>query len=156
MNVKYVNPFIHATIKVFAEFVGAEVHPNKPFVYNPAAGIVKYDISGIIGLAGEVLGLVVISFPKLVALRTVSKIIKAETKIFDETVVDSIGELINIIAGNSKKGLEEIKIVMSLPSIVKGFNHQLGWISGVPVICIPFEFEGGEFYVFVSLKDLII
>jgi chemotaxis protein CheX len=156
MNVKYVNPFIEATQSVFREFVGLEVKPKKPFIYNPNTGMIKYDISGIIGLAGEVLGMVVISFPKVIALKTVSKIINYETKIFDEVVVDSIGELINIIAGNSKKAIEEIKIVISLPSIVKGYNHQLGWMSGVPVICIPFDLDSGEFYVFVSLKDLIV
>ncbi len=156
MNVKYVNPFIDATRNVFREFVGLNVKPKKPFIYIPNTGMIKYDISGIIGLAGEVLGMVVISFPKVIALKTVSEITSSEIKIFDEVVVDSIGELINIIAGNSKRALEEVKIVISLPSIVKGYNHQLSWMSGVPVICIPFEMESGEFYVFVSLKDLII
>ncbi len=155
MNVKFVNPFIEATQSVFKEFVGVEVKPKKPFLYNSGTSNINYDISGIIGLAGEVLGVVIISFPKISALKTVSKIIKNETKIFDEYVVDTIGELINIIAGNSKKSLEDIKIVISLPSIVKGYNHQLAWITGVPVICIPFEFEYGDFYIFVSMKDVI-
>lgn len=156
MNVKYINPFIQSTQVVFKEFVGVDVRPRKPFVYNPAASMIHYDISGIIGLAGEVLGLVIISFPKLVALKAVSRVINTEIKIFDDIVIDTIGELINIIAGNSKKGMEEIRIVISLPSIVRGYDHQLGWISGVPVICIPFDSESGEFYIFVSLKDLIM
>lgn len=156
MNVKFINPFIEAAQVVFREFAGIEVRPRKPFVYNPRANGIHYDISGIIGLAGEVLGLVIISFPKIAALKTVSHVIETEIKIFDEIVIDTIGELVNIIAGNSKKGMEQFRIVISLPSIVRGFDHQLGWISGVPVICIPFDSEAGEFYMFVSLKDLII
>ena len=156
MNVAYVNPFIETTLAVFRDFVGIHVNPGKPFLFNSAASLITYDISGIIGLAGEVLGVVIISFPKMVALKTVSTIIKTETKIFDDTVVDSIGELINIIAGNTKKLLEEKKIIISLPSIVKGYNHKLAWITGVPVVCIPFECDYGSFYLFVSLKDLIV
>ncbi len=156
MNVKYVNPFIEATRNVFREFVGLYVKANKPFIYIPNTETIKYDISGIIGLAGEVLGMVVISFPKAIALKTVSHITNTEALMFDEVAIDSIGELINIIAGNSKKALEEVKIVISLPSIVKGYNHQFAWMSGVPVICIPFDLESGEFYIFVSLKNLII
>ncbi len=156
MNVKYINPFVEATQMVFKEFVGIEIRPRRAFVFTPGNSTIHYDISGIIGLAGEVLGLIIISFPKLVALKTVSRIINTEIKIFDNTVVDTIGELINIIAGNSKKGMEDIRIVISLPSIVKGYNHQLGWVSGIPVICIPFETDSGEFYIFVSLKDLLL
>ncbi len=156
MNVKYINPFIKTTQEVFSQFIGISVKPGKPFIFNPSETRLNYDISGIIGLAGEVVGFVIISFPKIVALRTVSKLTGNEMKIFDELVVDSVGELINIIAGNSKKEMEEFRIVISLPSIVRGVNHQLAWISGVPVICIPFECEYGGFYVFVSLKDLIV
>ena len=155
MNVKYINPFIETTVSVFREFVGVSVRPGKPFLYNASTSLINYDISGIIGLAGEVLGVVIISFPKMVALKTVSSVIKAETKIFDDTVVDTIGELINIIAGNTKRQMEEVRIIISLPSIVKGYNHKLAWITGVPVVCIPFESDYGEFYVFVSMRDLI-
>jgi chemotaxis protein CheX len=155
MNVKFVNPFIKTTQDVFRQFVGITVQPGKPFIYSPASNKLNYDISGIIGLAGEVVGFVIISFPKLVALKTVSKITERQTKIFDELVIDSVGELINIIAGNSKREMEDVKIVISLPSIVKGVNHQLAWISGVPVICIPFGSDLGDFYVFVSMKDVV-
>lgn len=155
MNVKYVNPFIETAISVFKDFVGITVHPGKPFLYQTSNSHINFDISGIIGLAGEVLGVVIISFPKLVALKTVSRIIRAETKVFDDAVVDTIGELVNIIAGNTKKQFEEIKIIISLPSIVKGYNHKLAWITGVPVVCIPFSSDYGEFYIFVSMKDLI-
>jgi len=156
MNVKYINPFIKVTQEVFSQFLGIDVKPGKPFLFSHTETKLHYDISGIIGLAGEVIGFVIISFPKNVALHSVSRLIGAETDNFDELVVDSIGELINIIAGNSKREMEEFRIVISLPSIVRGANHQISWISGVPVICIPFECEFGDFYVFVSLKDLIV
>ena len=113
---------------------------------------IRYDISGIIGLAGDVRGSVVISFPKLVALKVVSDFLHQEIKIFGDDVIDTIGELINIITGNAKKDLENYKIMISLPSIVKGPNHQINWMQGVPVITIPFESKYGPVYLFLSMK----
>ncbi len=86
MKVKYINPFIDAAQGVFRDFVGIDIRPRKPFIFNPRENLIHYDISGIIGLAGEVLGLVIISFPKLAALKIVGKVIKSDVKIFDDVV----------------------------------------------------------------------
>ena len=155
MNVKYINPFITATINTFKGFLGANLKTGKPSLFNSSESDIKYDISGIIGLAGEVRGAIVISFPKLVALKIVSDFLKEDIKIFGDDVIDTIGELVNIIAGNAKKDLEEYRIVISLPSVVKGPNHQINWMQGVPVIMIPFTSNYGEVYLFVSLRDII-
>ena len=96
-----------------------------------------------------------ISFPKIVALDLASRITKETIKIFDDTVIDLVGEVVNMIAGNAKRGLEQYKLVISLPSIVKGVNHQITGVSGVTMIGIPFSSTKGDIYLFVSLKDLI-
>ncbi len=155
MQVKYIQPFIQATVKVFKEFLGVEIKSGSPFIFNYSENKYHYDISGIIGIAGHTMGIVVVSFPKLVALDLASKATGEKITIFDDTVIDLVGEVVNIIAGNAKQGLEEYKLVISLPSIVKGVNHQISGISGVPLIGIPFSYEKGDLFLFVSLKDLI-
>jgi len=156
MKVQYINPFIKATINVFKTLLGAKAEPGKPVLYNPDSNNLKFDVSGIISLSGEVLGVIAISFPKLTALKIVSRLERRVVKIFDNTVTDAIGEIVNIVAGNSKKDMEEFRIVISLPSIVRGKKHNISWITGVPVIAIPFSSDLGNFYLFVSLKDLIV
>ncbi len=155
MQVKYIQPFINATKKVFKEFVGVDIAPGQPFLFRHDENRYNYDISGIIGIAGHTMGIVVISFPKLVALDMTSKVTGEKVTIFDDTVIDLVGEIVNIIAGNAKQGLEQYKLVISLPSIVKGVNHQISGVSGVPLIGIPFSSDKGDIYLFVSLKDLI-
>jgi len=155
VQVKYIQPFVNATVKVFKDFLGVDIKAGQPFLFNHNENKYSYDISGIIGIGGHTLGIVVVSFPKLVALDLASKITGESIKIFDDTVVDLVGEIVNIIAGNAKKGLEEYKLVISLPSIVKGVNHQITGVSGVPMIGIPFSATKGDIYLFVSLKDLI-
>lgn len=156
MNVKYINPFIIASQNVFRDFIKTEVKPGKPEIFNAESGRYDWDISGIIGLAGEVIGLVVISFPKVVALKILSKMLGRPITIIDADVTDIIGELVNIIAGNAKQGLEEYKVAISLPSIIEGKRHKLTGISGVPMIVIPLESEFGRIDLIVSFKNLDI
>ena len=155
MQVKYIQPFISSTVKVFKGFLDVDIKPGQPFIFNHNENKYSYDISGIIGIGGHTMGIVVISFPKMVALDLATKITGQVTKIFDDTVIDLVGEIVNIIAGNAKKGLEQYQLVISLPSIVKGVNHQITGITGVPMIGIPFSSPKGEIFLFVSLKDLI-
>jgi len=153
MKVEYINPFVTATQNVFKVMMETDIIAGRPYLFDPLTGSHSYDISGIIGLSGETTGAVVLSFTKLCALKVVSTFSGMETKIFDQTVVDAIGELINIIAGNAKKDLKDFKLTISLPSVVTGHSHRLNWPTGVPVIMIPFNSPMGEFSIGVSLRE---
>lgn len=155
MNVKYINPFVSATQKVFETFLQCPAVPGKPFLYDRNAEGGSWDISGIIGLAGEILGVVVISFPKILALKLVSGLEGKEIKIMDDTVVDMVGEIVNIIAGNAKRDLEEHQIAISLPTVVRGQRHSFPGLSGTPLVAIPFKSEKGDFLLLVSMKNLL-
>jgi chemotaxis protein CheX len=153
MKVEYINPFVAATQNVFKMMMNIDITAGKPYLFDPMTGAHSYDISGIIGLSGETTGAVVLSFTKLCALKVVSEFSGMEIKIFDQTVVDAIGELINIVAGNAKKDLKDFKLTISLPSVVTGHSHRLNWPTGVPVIMIPFTSPMGEFSIGVSLRE---
>ncbi|MDR2734882.1 MAG: chemotaxis protein CheX [Spirochaetota bacterium] len=153
MKVEYINPFVNATQNVFKMMMNIDIAAGKPYLFDPFAGAHSYDISGIIGLSGETTGAVVLSFTKLCALKVVSEFSGMEIKIFDQTVVDAIGELINIVAGNAKKDLKDFKLNISLPSVVTGHSHKLNWPTGVPVIMIPFTSPMGEFSIGVSIRE---
>jgi len=153
MNVAYLNPFINATQSVFRSMMEVDPVPGKPFLMDLLSDEYAFDISGIIGLSGEATGAVVISLPKLTALRAVSRFARMDVKIFDQTVVDAIGELINIIAGNAKRDLSEYTLAISLPSVVTGHLHKLNWPTGVPVVSVPFSSNIGDFSISVSLRE---
>ena len=100
MQVKYIQPFISSTVKVFKEFLDVEIKPGQPFIFNHSENKYRYDISGIIGIGGHTMGIVVVSFPKLVALDLASRVTGQKIKIFDDSVIDLVGEIVNMIAGN--------------------------------------------------------
>jgi chemotaxis protein CheX len=60
---------------------------------------------------------------------------------------------VNIVAGNAKKGLENLRIEISLPGVIVGNDYKINWPKGVPVITIPFSSEVGNFSVNVSMKE---
>jgi chemotaxis protein CheX len=155
MNVKYINPFITATQGVFQTFLQTPVTTGKPYLLDRTKEQGSWDISGVIGLAGEVLGVVVVSFPTVLAVKLVSVLENREVTIIDDSVIDLVGEVINIIAGNAKKDLEDLKIAISLPTVVRGSRHSFPGISGAPMVAIPFTCDKGEFSLHVSMKDLL-
>lgn len=151
MQVKYINPFIKASMNLFKDFLGLEVKAGKPHIIKDPETL--SEVSGLIGLAGETAGAVVLSFSRDTAIKLVSKMVGQEINVFGPEVADGVGELINIIAGNAKKDLTEFRIEISLPGVIIGDEYQLHWPEGIPVVAIPFESEAGPFSVNVSLSD---
>ncbi|MCX7656461.1 MAG: chemotaxis protein CheX [Treponemataceae bacterium] len=151
---KYIEPFVEATTGVFTSMVGIDLTVGRPYIceMNSPHG---WDISGIIGLTGEARGAVVLSLKQDLALAITSALTGRTQQSVNEDVIDAVGELVNIIAGNAKKGLEtSFKLIISLPTIVEGPNHHIAWpLEQTRIICIPFMVQGGkEFCLSVALE----
>ena len=155
MNSKYITPFIDSTINTFKELFREEITVKKPF-YMDRNEIYDWDITAIIGIAGDAKGAVLLSFKKDVAIFLTSKLIVKKLNEITDEVIDTLGELVNIISGNAKKGLEEYRLMISLPSIIKGANHEVVFpAKNLPIIVIPFEMSRGKFHLSVCLENII-
>lgn len=151
MQAKYINPFLTASINLFRNFLGIEVTNDTPYINADAQNL--QEVSAIIGLAGDTVGAVVLSFSRETAVQMVSHFSAQKYQAISKEVIDGVGELVNIIAGNAKKGLKEFRINISLPGVITGNQYKINWPKGVPVITIPFKSSYGDFTVNVSLKD---
>jgi len=152
MQVKYINPFLKASVNLFKDYLGFKIDPGKPRILPDPQNL--YEVSGIIGLAGETTGAVVLSFSRETAIKVVSAFEKRKYTALGGEVIDGVGELINIIAGNAKKDLLDFRIEISLPGVITGQTYQIHWPEGIPVVAIPFASEVGPFSVNVSLRDM--
>ncbi|MDR2662649.1 MAG: chemotaxis protein CheX [Treponema sp.] len=151
---RYIQPFIEASNNTFKNFVGAELSAGRPYFLENSA-VSEEDLSAIIGLNGEARGAVVIGMKEALAIRLTDMLTGEKHSAVDDEVVDAIGEIVNIIAGNAKKGLEEsFRLIISLPSIVRGRGHQIKWPSNqARIICIPFTiFETETFTLSVAIE----
>ena len=154
MGIQYIEPFVEAAVHVFTDFFGEAPQAQKPFLLK-REDETGWELSGIIGIGGDSKGVVVISLTEAVALELTGRLVGHPVAEINDDVMDTIGELVNIIAGNAKKGLEQYRLVISLPSIVRGKSHQVSWPSGIPVIGIPFTMSKGSFFLAVGLENII-
>ena len=155
MKKEYIMPFVEATQNVFQDFFGVTPELDTPYIVKKEETS-NWDISGIIGIAGESKGVIALSINEKLATALVSKLVGKQIKTVDEDVIDTIAELTNIIAGNSKKGFEEYRLKISLPSIIKGKEHEIFWPrQDIPILSIPFTLPEGKFMLFVGLEKKI-
>ena len=150
-KVEHINPFLSATAEAFSTMIGMTAEPGKPYL-KKGSGI-SYDVSGVIGLSGEAKGSVIISFPRITAIKVVSAFLGEKVASLDDDVTDAVGELANIIAGSAKKNLTDFKINISLPTVVLGERHSIFEPKDVMCMIIPFTCEAGKFDVAVNLKS---
>lgn len=155
MKIKYIEPFLEATSVVFKDFFKAEPEHQNPYLIKREDEH-NWELSAIIGIAGEAKGVVVLSFPEKLAMELTSKLVGQEVTSIDDDVIDTIGEVVNIIAGNAKKGFEHVRLVISLPAIITGKNHSISWPgSTIPIIGIPYKIFSGDFILSVGLENVI-
>ncbi len=150
MDVRYINPFIRAIKNVFSTMLKVEVDVQKPHVKTD--GTACADVSGVIGFTGDATGCVVLSFPSVVACKAASTFAGMNITLESPDLVDAIGELANMVAGNAKKDFEGADISISLPSVVIGSDHTIGQSRQVPRLVIPCASPLGQFYVEVAMK----
>jgi chemotaxis protein CheX len=155
MIVRYIDHFISATVNVFKELFQLAVEVQKPYLVKTEEAH-NWDVSAIIGMAGEAKGAVVLSFTDSLARALAARLTGGGSAVSAEMVTDTIGEMVNIVAGNAKKGLEQYRLVISLPSIVKGKNHVIAWPArGIPIIGVPFRTSLEPFHLSVGLENII-
>jgi len=150
MKVEHINPFLRSTIDTFATMLKRKIVPGKVFLRVQPHNA---DISGVIGLSGDIRGAVVMAYPKETALKVVSAFLGENITDVNETVADAIGELTNIITGYAKKDLADLHMSISLPSVIRGSNHLVDMPKDTPVVCIPFSGECGDFTIEVSMVE---
>jgi len=150
----YVEPFVEVTVSTFKEFVGVEVSPRHPHFLDPDKAF-EWDISAVIGLSGAVKGAVIVSMKSELAIKLTDILTGAGHTELDADVIDAIGEVNNIIAGNIKPKVPNgDRIVISIPTIIRGKEHSIAWPSKqTRILCIPHKaFENDIFHLMVAIE----
>ncbi|TVR11799.1 MAG: chemotaxis protein CheX [Planctomycetota bacterium] len=152
LNVDYINPFIEAVVNTFKTMCSVDVQRERIFLKGD--GEERYGVTGIIGLGGEASGAVVLNFPEEVAIKSVSSFVGEVYDAINSDVVDGVGELTNIIAGDAKNRLLQkgYSFDIGLPKIVVGRNYVTAQSSSIACIVIQFACSLGKFALEVSLK----
>lgn len=141
MKIKYINPFITATQSVFKTMLSIDVKMNKPIFKTEKK--TSGDVTGIMGLVGDRKGTITISFSREGAMFVYQTLFGDECSSVTPDVIDAIGELTNIISGQSRKELEKVGINLkaSIPMVVVGKEVEMNFITTLPIVQLPFTFK---------------
>ncbi|MGD9791075.1 MAG: chemotaxis protein CheX [Phycisphaerales bacterium] len=151
MDPTVIKPFIASIQNVFSTMMQLQVSIGEPRIKSSNTG--EHDVSGIIGLSGDVVGSVVLSFPTETATNVVALFCGMKVDPTSPDFADAIGELGNMVSGGAKAMFHGRKASISCPSVVLGKNHVIARPSGVPCIVIPCMTDCGDFVIEVAIKN---
>jgi chemotaxis protein CheX len=142
--------FADAVRSVSETMAGVPVQTGAPARKEP--GGPRYDVSGVIGFAGEIAGSLVIRFPLPVAAGLVTGLAGGMTFAPESSdFADAVGELANMVAGAAKSRIGKAASI-SVPVVIVGAGHAVPALSDVPVIVIPCTCQHGPFVLELNLK----
>jgi len=150
MNADLLSPFVESTQHAFKTMLNRQISADAPKTAKTTE--FSYDISAIIGLSGKAQGVVALCFPQRVALAVVSQLLGAPIQEMGPDIADGIGEMVNIVAGYAKAPLQQYSLLISLPSVVTGPDHDVSHPRGIPKSYVTLRDSSGPFALELSLK----
>lgn len=152
MDVRFINPFLEATINVLKTIAFVDPRPGKPHLKNDNIAI--GDVSAIIGLTGSAKGSLALSFSEQSIKKIVNNMLGEKFTEINDDIRDAVGEITNMISGDARKRLEAdgFTIAAAIPTVVSGKDHRIKHVLAGASIIIPFEIDEGPFVVDVCLE----
>jgi len=137
-----------ATQEVFEIMLGCQVKPAEPAAPKPKGGF-----TAIVGLAGALCGVVTLCCAPQTAGQ-IAKGMLGDTADSEREVVDALGEMCNMIAGNFKNKLAgtDERCVLSVPSVVSGGEYSLHSMADGHSVELVLLFENAPVAVCLQLK----
>ena len=149
LDVRLINPFIEAIQAVLSKEVGATIsRSGSPGL--TAGSKLPHEVTAIIGITGDLVGLVLISLPAESALKFFELVV-GEAK--DDIVRSAIAELANTIVGTASVGFEDMDLNwdISTPAVLQGKDAQLTTLN-ITRVAVPLETSLGPITLEIALS----
>lgn len=144
MNVRFINPFVESIDSVFTTMLQT-VPRRAPLRVSDGSGA-GAAVTSLIGITGQVHGVVVMRFPPATALSLAGRMLMSECAEINDEVVDAISEVVNMVAGAAKAKFDcDPPLQLGLPTVVDGANYRVKYPSKSVWLEIPFESDAGSF-----------
>ena len=115
------------------------------------------DMSGIMALAGEKKGVILISFFEDLAKEVIGAIMAIDpAELTEDDVHDGVAELLNMLAGGAKARLgdTEAHFLLSAPSVIIGTQHRVIQQKDMPCVVMVYRIEHSYFAIQLCLMAL--
>ena len=128
-----------AVKEVFSMMVGAEV--SIPEV-DPSSK--DADVTGMVGLAGEMCGVLSVRCSRNAAMRIASQMLGVPMAEAASHQSDAVGEICNMVAGNFKAKIDGLqdKCMLSVPTVISGQSYEFHSLAVGDKIELPLVLQG--------------
>lgn len=152
MNAKNCVPALRESVReVFQAMMGLNVTPADPVAL---AWPPLQQYTSMIGLAGEVSGLIYFICGQPLACLVTSSMLGMEIAENDPSITDALGEVANMVGGSLKNKVPEfMHNRLSLPSVVSGSDFEIHIPGGRDEEVAAFETNGHPFILHLILKN---
>jgi chemotaxis protein CheX len=139
-----------AVKEVFSMMVGSEVS-----VLEPANVPVVTEVTGMVGLAGELCGVLGVRCSKSCASKIASKMLGVPVAEAADHMSDAVGEICNMVAGNFKAKIDGLqdKCMLSVPTVIIGGDYQVFSLAVGDRIELPFLFEAESVWIGLEVRS---
>lgn len=139
-----------AAKEVFLLMVGEEL--SIPQDANPP---IFSEVAGMVGLAGELCGVLTIRCSKVSAGKIACQMLGVAEAEAAAQAIDAVGEICNMVAGNFKAkiaGLED-KCMLSVPTVISGDSYELHSLASGERIELPLLFHGDPVWISLEVQN---
>jgi len=135
--------------EVFLMMVGAEL--SVPGA-NPA---VSSEVAGMVGLAGELCGVLTVRCGKTSAKKIACQMLGVGEDEAAAQATDAVGEICNMVAGNFKAKIASLedKCMLSVPTVISGDSFELHSLASGERIELPLMFHGEPLWFSLDVQN---
>ena len=151
MKVEYINPFVRAATEVLERELGRAVEQGTVYLHRSA--YTSQEVTVLIGVTGQVRGIVLYCLSQQTACAIAAAILGQEVPEFDELAQSGIAEIGNVITGTASVYLAEAGFTSTItpPTLLIGQGTMVSTID-LPRLVIPILTELGTIEIHVALQ----
>jgi len=138
-----------AAREVFELMLGCKLAPLPDSVEE------NFDITSMVGLAGQVCGMLSVRCAQKAAVVMASKMLGTAPGAFGPEVQDAFGEIANMIAGNFKNKVSGLGdgCLLSVPTVITGNDYSVHALADTAGLEVRFLFEGMPLAIILELHS---
>lgn len=152
MKVDFVTPFVNAAYDVLQAEVNADIERGELSIEQSSK--TSQDITVLVGVTGQIRGLVMYGMSESSAKKIVSAIVKHPVPIFDDMAQSATAELGNVITGRASTNLSNVgfNCVLTPPTLITGRNVIISTLS-IRKLVIPLVTNFGDVEISLALRE---
>lgn len=139
--------------EIFSTMIGMEDTKSTPVPINPV-NLFRNGITAMVGMVGTYNGIVSLHGSRPLACRMTSEILDAPVAEVNDSVLDAIGEIANMITGSFKMHLSTggLDIRISTPSVVTGDEYIISMSGTHDTLTLLYDIDDEWLIVSIAIE----